>query len=214
MNATATAAGAAFRALRRLAQPRPPAEACDFCSVPLFPAHRHLVEVETRKIICVCDACALRFEGTIARWKLVPRDARRLPEFQLADGQWEALAIPINLAFLFHSTPARRVIAMYPSPGGATESLLPLSSWDALVAANPSLARLEPDVEALLIKRIGDPEYYRAPIDLCFELVGLIRVHWKGLSGGTEVWKHIEQFFARLRSMSPASATRAEVAHA
>ncbi len=38
--------------------------------------------------------------------------------------------------------------------------------------------------------RFGDrrPESYILPIDECFRLVGLIRLHWKGLSGGTEVW--------------------------
>ena len=48
------------------------------------------------------------------------------------------------------------------------------------------LAELEPDVEALLVNRMkGERAYYRAPIDECFKLVGLIRMHWRGLSGGT-----------------------------
>ena len=89
---------------------------------------------------------------------------------------------------------------MYPSPAGATESLLPLNAWDTLVAHNLSLARMEPDVEALLVNRVGSKrEHYLAPIDVCFELVGLIRVHWRGFAGGDIVWGEIEKFFSRLQ---------------
>jgi hypothetical protein len=63
------------------------------------------------------------------------------------------------MAFLFHSTPERRPVALYPGPAGATESLLSLDAWEQLVASNPALADLEPDVEALLVNRIG--EVYR-----------------------------------------------------
>jgi hypothetical protein len=205
--------------LRRFARQRDAAEQCEFCSVALAPGHRHLLEVAARKIICACDPCALRFESAVGRFKLIPRDARALPAFQITDEQWEALALPINLAFFFRSTPAGRVVALYPSPAGPTESLLPLASWEALAAANPMLARLEPDVEALLANRLGTArEYYLAPIDACFELVGLIRLHWRGFSGGEKVWQELENFFAKLRAQTPASAPApgipGEVSHA
>src|SRR5438874_666498 len=45
----------------------------------------------------------------------------------------------------------------------------------------------------------GDPGHYIVPIDACYELIGLIRLKWKGLSGGEEVWKAIAEFFAGLR---------------
>jgi Family of unknown function (DUF5947) len=119
------------------------------------------------------------------------------------DVEWESLALPINLAFFFHSTPENRSKAMYPSPAGATESLLPLSAWESLVARNLTLARMEPDVEALLVNRVGTSrEHYLAPIDACFELVGLIRLHWRGFSGGEIVWEEIDKFFSRLRMQS------------
>ena len=55
-------------------------------------------------------------------------------------------------------------------------------------------------METLLVNRVGQTrEYYLAPIDQCYRLAGLIRLHWKGLSGGNEVWQHIAQFFAELR---------------
>ena len=57
----------------------------------------------------------------------------------------------------------------------------------------------------LLVNRVGHArgsspaEYYLVPIDECYKLVGLIRTHWRGLSGGTEVWREIGAFFAALK---------------
>jgi len=206
-----------FATLRRFAVSRhePVRERCELCSIGLAPEHRHLLETASHKIICSCDACALRFQDVLdGRFKLIPRDARSLPDFHLTDAQWDDLALPIDLAFLFYSTPAKRMMALYPSPAGATESLLPLSAWDSLAADNPALALMEPDVEALLVNRVGDRRvYYLAPIDVCFELVGLMRTHWRGLSGGEEVWREIDSFFNRLEARARPVAKQ-EVHHA
>jgi len=195
-----------FATLRRFAasrNDRPAASAperCELCNVGLAPEHRHLLEVGSHKIICACDACGLRFQDVVGgRFKLIPRDIRSLPAFQLNEGDWEALALPINLAFFFHHSLSGKITALYPSPAGATESLLPLSAWETLVTENPALAGMQADVEALLVNRAGDRRlYYLVPIDICFELVGLMRMHWRGLSGGEEVWREIDGFFARL----------------
>ena len=45
-------------------------------------------------------------------------------------------------------------------------------------------------------------ECYRVGIDECYRLVGLIRTHWRGLSGGTAVWDEIHRFFANLKERS------------
>jgi hypothetical protein len=122
----------------------------------------------------------------------------------MAEAAWESLQLPIDMAFIFHASPEGRPIALYPGPAGATESLLDLDGWQQLVAANPVLATLKPDVEALLINRThGAREYYRVPIDRCYALVGTIRRQWRGLSGGSEVWAAISEFFTRLRQESP-----------
>jgi hypothetical protein len=95
---------------------------------------------------------------------------------------------------------------LYPSPAGAVESLLPLEAWAEIVRDNPALGGMEADVEALLVNRVGrsradvPAEYYLVPIDECYKLVGLIRAHWRGLSGGTEVWQEIGRFFADLKT--------------
>ena len=176
-------------------------EQCELCNLRLAPEHRHLLEMATRKIVCACDACTMTFVPVVeGRFKVIPRDARALPDFQISDADWENFALPINLTFFFFDTPSGKMTALYPSPAGATESLLALTAWDALVGQNPRLRDLQPDVEALLINRAnGARDFYIAPIDRCFELVGLIRMHWRGFTGGEEVWKAIEKFFTALK---------------
>jgi hypothetical protein len=165
------------------------------------------MEPAARRLLCACGPCAVLFaDQATARYKRVPRRVRVLDDFRITDAQWDGLRLPIQLAFFYYSTPAARVTACYPSPAGATESLLELESWNDIVAANPVLATMEPDVEMLLANRVGPArgsgpaEYFLAPADQCFRLVGLIRTRWKGLSGGVDVWNDISAFFAELRS--------------
>lgn len=198
-----------FATLRQFIRERAPVEVCEMCSIRLAAAHQHLIEPVSRKLICACDACAILFSSQgETKYRRVPRRIRALPDFRLTDGQWDSLMIPIGLAFFFNSTPDERVIALYPSPAGPTESLLGLESWEEIVKDNPILNSLEPDVEALLVNRVGKdrgpsaPQYYLVPIDECYKLVGLIRAHWRGLSGGTEVWDEIRKFFAGLQQRS------------
>jgi Family of unknown function (DUF5947) len=193
--------------LRQFAKRRASAqqqERCELCSAPLALEHQHLLDPKTRQISCACDGCVILFCGQEgAHFLRVPRRIRRLVNFRMSDLQWESLMIPISLAFFYRDSTASRVLAMYPSPAGATESLLSLESWEEIVAQNAALRSMEPDVEAFLVHRIGVPaQYFIVPIDQCYRLVGLIRMHWRGLSGGTEVWNEIHQFFDQLRSRS------------
>jgi len=177
-------------------------ERCELCSASLAATHQHLLDPKTRQISCACDGCVILFCGQEgAHFLRVPRRIRRLIDFRMSDLQWESLMIPINLAFFYRDAAAGRVVAMYPSPAGATESLLSLESWEEIVAQNKALQSTESDVEALLVNRIGaEKEYFIVPIDECYRLVGLIRMHWRGLSGGPEVWKEIHQFFDSLKA--------------
>jgi hypothetical protein len=191
----------ALASLRRFARPRPVRERCDLCAAELADTHAHLIELSSRRIVCACNACAVLFDTQGAgKYRLVPRRIQLLADFRLPEEAWAALHLPIDLAFFLHSTAVGRVLALYPSPAGATESLVPLEAWHSLVEDNPILRELQPDVEALLVNRIGTTrEYYRVGIDKCYELVGLLRSQWRGLSGGTEVWESINRFFAGLR---------------
>jgi Family of unknown function (DUF5947) len=180
-------------------QPVEGGERCDLCGEPVAPGHRHLVDVETRRLLCACRACTVLFDRHGAgggHLQLVPTRRRRLEGFRLDDATWGRLGIPVDMAFFFYSSAAERVVALYPSPMGATESLLELEAWGELEAANPVLRELGPDVEALLVSRArGMHEHWRVPIDDCYELGGIIRSRWKGFGGGEEVWREIERFF-------------------
>jgi hypothetical protein len=189
-----------FASLQALVRkPREQSERCELCAAPLDPDHQHLLELEKCQVVCSCGPCSILFGGNSRqRFKRIPRDVERLVNFKLEDHEWESLLIPIKLAYFVFSTAAGKVVANYPSPGGAMESSLDLEYWSAIVDRNPVLNRFEHDVEALLVNRISTPRYYRVPIDQCFRLVGIIRKHWRGLSGGEQVWTEIDRFFARL----------------
>ena len=210
----------AFSALRRFAreeteraaareqaaQEKAAQEFCELCGEPIPTEHRHLLEVATRKIMCVCRPCSILFDREAAsegRYRLIPDRHLFLEDFQMGDAQWESLRIPVDMAFFFHSAPAKRVVAFYPSPMGPTESLLKLDTWEELETQNPVLKKMERDVEALLVNRVrGAREHFLVPMDECYSLVGLIRMHWRGLSGGREVWEEIDRFFENLKQRS------------
>ncbi|HWE01632.1 MAG TPA: DUF5947 family protein [Tepidisphaeraceae bacterium] len=198
------AARGAIEALRRFSRPRVTGERCDLCAAPLAPDHQHLLEPANRKLVCSCDACAILFSDTASRkYRRVPRRVELLDDFQMTDLQWEAFGIPISLAFFFYSSPNEQMLSVYPSPAGGTEAIIPADAWQLLAAENPVLDLLEPDVEALLVNRMnGARDYHRVPIDECYRLVGLIKTHWRGLSGGAEVWKHFTIFFQELKAKS------------
>ena len=201
----------AFGALRQFTRSRrsssEPLERCELCGAGLAQEHPHLVELATRSIVCACDPCALLFDNAaVAKYKRVSRRALRLVDFEMTDAQWDGLLIPINMAFFFRSSLEKRVVALYPSPAGAVESLLSMEAWQEMEQSHGALLQLQPDVEALLVNRVGQArglaraEYYIVPIDACYRLVGVIRMHWKGLSGGAEVWTEIGSFFSELRT--------------
>jgi hypothetical protein len=173
---------------------------CDLCSVPLRPDHPHLAEPAKRRLLCVCRGCDILLGDSIdTKYRRVPRHSRILENFLLTDADWDALGIPIGLAF-FQTTSGGRALAFYPGPAGPIESLLDLKAWSQLVASNPVLAEQQPEVEALLVNRInGAREYFQVPIDRCYSLVGIIRTHWRGVSGGDEAWKAIADFMNALR---------------
>jgi hypothetical protein len=177
-------------------------ERCELCSAALPVEHAHLVEPGRRGLVCACEACAILFghRGAL-KYRRVRREVDFLADFHLTDIDWAGLSLPVELAFFLHSTSAGRVVAVYPSPGGATEALFPLETWHNMVVANPSLQKLEPDIEALLANRVGTSrEYYRVGVDECYRLVGLLRTHWQGFSGGTVLWDEVGRYFTNLKT--------------
>ena len=181
------------------------------CGAGIGDEHQHVVNTDERNLMCTCRPCYLLFTARAAelRFRAVPDRYLAFPDFELGPAQWDELEIPVGLAFFFSHSRLERTVAFYPSPAGATESELSLGAWDAVLAANPSLATLEPDIEALLIRARDRAAYdcFLVPIDKCYELVGQLRQVWRGFDGGQEARARIEAFFADVaRRSRPAPA--------
>jgi uncharacterized protein DUF5947 len=212
--------------LRRFREPAPtsgstggsaPADVrrCELCAEPVGESHGHVVNLESRALLCSCRNCQLLFAAetvTQRRYRAVPERYLYMPAFRMSETDWTELQIPVRMAFFFANSVLGRSVACYPSPGGAIECELPLATWERVLAANPELADARPDVEALLVDRTAAGfTCHLVPIDACYELIGLVRLTWKGFAGGQEAWDAIDDFFASLRRRSREVATDVEV---
>ncbi|MDH6709483.1 hypothetical protein P3T27_006231 [Kitasatospora sp. MAA19] len=189
--------------LHRLREPAPPRpERCEFCGLDLPPGHRHLVDTEERALTCACTACGLLFQqpgASDGRYRSVPARCLVDPDGPLDERSWSVLGIPVGTAFLFRNAALDRLLACYPGPAGATESELDEEAWQRALGESRLAAALEPDVEALLLRRDGRlVECFLVPIDVCYELVGRLRLCWHGFDGGAEARAELDAFFARL----------------
>lgn len=189
-------------------RPQPVAgERCEMCAEQVGAEHSHVVNLDSRALMCSCRACYLLFSDPEAqlRYRAVPERYLRFDGLPLDERTWDELQIPVGLAFLFRNSLQERTIAFYPGPAGATESELPLDAWDTIVRANPELAVLRPDVEALLVRRSKGPDgssCHLVPIDACYELVGRLRTLWRGFDGGREAHDAMDAFFAQVADRS------------
>jgi hypothetical protein len=199
--------------LRSLARPKPPeaaaagegapdVERCDLCQTTVPPDHRHMLNLYERQIACVCESCWALRSGD-AEFRPTGTRTLWLEDFRLPEEIWAQFRIPIGLAFFMHSSVTDCVVAMYPSPAGATESELHFETWSRLVDMNPVLGELDADAEALIVNRMSDPPMFAiAPIDRCYMLVGLVKASWEGISGGAGVERAIDAYFEELREMA------------
>ncbi|MBF6213284.1 hypothetical protein IU433_24440 [Nocardia puris] len=196
-----------FGALRRIATGDPPPlaveERCEMCADPIGAAHSHVVNLEGRQLMCVCRMCYLLFTDQNAelRYRAVPDRYVSFPDCVITQDEWDALQIPVGLAFFFTNSALGRTVVFYPGPAGATESELPLDGWHAILARHPELDILADDVEALLIRmpeRGGEGACLLLPIDACYEFVGRMRLLWRGFDGGAEARAYLADFFASM----------------
>ncbi|WP_331768327.1 DUF5947 family protein [Embleya sp. NBC_00896] len=190
--------------LRRFREPAPPrSERCELCGQALAEGHRHLVDTEVRVLACACQGCAMLFDRPGAaggRFRTVPDRYLADPDHCLDDGVWETLQIPVGTAFFFRNAALDRLVALYPSPAGATESELDPRTWQEALGESHLAASLRADIEALLVHRSAEgTECFLVPIDICYELVGRMRLHWQGFDGGAEARADLEAFFAHVR---------------
>jgi hypothetical protein len=205
--------GALFDRLEGLLEPlaRPRSEErCELCDLPLLGEHHHLVNLETRSLLCACPACSRLFTRKGAaggKFLAVPKRYVYVRDLRVSAAQWETLRIPVGLAFFLYHGALGQLAACYPGPAGTVESRLPLSTWAEMARTNPQIATLKPDIEALVIHRqVGEHGAshagYVVPIDACHELLGRLRSRWQGIEGGDEAWREVEAFFFEVRARS------------
>jgi hypothetical protein len=185
--------------IRATKTPQPAGERCEMCSEDIADEHQHVVNVEGRQLMCVCRGCYLLFTDSTAqlRYRSVPDRYLHFPDLALGRLEWEALQIPVGLAFFFRNSALDKTVGFYPGPAGATESELDLDAWSLVTTADARLAMMADDVEALLVRVPDnrDPECYLVPIDACYEFVGRLRMLWRGFDGGQQVRAYIDDFF-------------------
>jgi Family of unknown function (DUF5947) len=177
------------------------------CAEPITGDHPHVVDLESRALMCTCRGCYLLFtaEDAKLRYRAVPDRYLSFPDVTLDAREYDELEIPVGLAFLFNSSVLDRTVAFYPGPAGATESELPLEAWTRVVEANPQLALLRADVEALLLRGTDQGSEFSChlvPIDACYALVGQLRRLWRGFDGGAEANQAMDDFFAEIAARS------------
>ncbi|CAN5675685.1 DUF5947 family protein [soil metagenome] len=189
--------------IRAAKAPQPVGERCEMCSEDIADEHQHVVNVEGRQLMCVCRGCYLLFAdgGAQLRYRSVPDRYLSFPDLALGRREWEALQIPVGLAFFFRNSALDKTVGFYPGPAGATESELDMEAWQLITAADHRVALMADDVEALLV-RVPDgdepPECFLVPIDACYEFVGRLRLLWRGFDGGQQVRAYIDDFFGQI----------------
>ena len=104
--------GSPLEVLRRIAADRPRAvvgERCEMCAEPIRDEHQHVVSLQGRQLMCVCRGCYLLFTDQQAdiKFKAVPDRYLSFPDFALSPGRWDALEIPVALAFFFQTVGVR-----------------------------------------------------------------------------------------------------------
>jgi hypothetical protein len=163
--------------------------------------HRHVVDRADRRLLCACAACGLAFvDQTKGRFRSVPETVRAEASPSLGSADLRALGVPVGLAFFFRPSSLARWIGVFPSPAGPTEAELADTAWNALAAKSTLVRSIEDDVEALLVRceRSGDATVLVVPIDVCYELTALLRQSWRGIDGGDDARRVLDEFFVEL----------------
>lgn len=182
---------------------------CELCRGPTNERHRHFVDPVNHQLLCTCEECRrLESRRNPARLLQVPQRVSKISVDSLSDAHWEALSIPVGIAFFYKRSADGQVATCYPGPAGATQSSIAPELWRSLESYCPQLTTLQPDVEALLVNRTEHARYsFCVPIDRCYELIGVMRAHWRGFTGGPELRAAVARFFAELESLAQTELT-------
>src|SRR5258706_8176889 len=187
----------ALARLGRFVRGRSAQERCGLCAAVLEAVHPHLVQVDSGKLQCSCRGCATVMSHATGKFRRVPDRVHLLSDLKMTAEDWQGFAIPVGIAFFVRSTRLNGAVAFYPSPLGPVETSVPADAWGKALRANPVLDSIKADVEALLVRRPGDrPQAFIVPLDECYRLIALMRKTWRGFTGGEELARTVEEFFA------------------
>ena len=113
------------RAARRRAgasrAPQPRRERCELCGEQIADAHGHVVDLEHRSLCAPAAAATSCSPPTapVGRSSApCPTATVAFPDVRLTPAQWDALQIPVSVAFFFVNSVARPGRRLLPEPGG------------------------------------------------------------------------------------------------
>jgi len=137
------------------------------------------------------------------QWQGVPDRRRALPPLERGGlSTWAAIGVPVQIAFVVMDDDGVPTVR-YPGPTGVTHADLGDLAWRDLLLETPELAKLEPEVEALLIRdRSDECTRHIVPIDDCFRLIALMQTSWVGITGGPDMWATVDRWFAELDALT------------
>jgi len=199
---------AAQRAIERFVQTfnrRRDGLRCDRCRTVLHRQHRHVIELDAHRLLCACNACAAEVERSVlGPCRLIPESVRSAPEWAPSWERWDSFGMPLRLGFFLWLSRLARWVAVAPSPIGAVDVAVPSSAWSAYLQESGIARQVRPDVEAVLVRGAGGGplEAYVVPLDLCYELVALVRQTWHGIDGGDAARQELDRYFERLQRRS------------
>ena len=168
-----------------------------------------MVNVEGRQLMCICRGCYLLFTDSHAqlRYRAVPDRYLAFPDFALDRREWEALQIPVGLAFFFRNSahgPNRRVLSR---PGRRHRVRTGPRRLERDHRRRPPGRACWPTTSRRCwsgcpTDEQAPPQCFLVPIDACYEFVGRLRMLWRGFDGGQEAHRFIDEFFAQVEARS------------
>jgi hypothetical protein len=175
---------------------------CARCRTVLHRHHRHLVELDAHQLLCACNGCILSaYQDDHGRHRVVPESVRGDPSWAPGWQRWDSLGVTVRLAFFVWLSRLARWVAVVPSAIGAVGREVPAGLWSEFLQESRVARHITADVEALLLRAAesGPFDAYVVPIDVCHELVSLVRQTWHGPDGGDAARTELDGFFERLR---------------
>ena len=198
-------------ALRRIATrppPDPDVETCDMCAEVIGEDHPHVVDIESRQLMCTCRGCMLLFTAETAhlRYRAVPDRYLSFPDFDAVRGRLGRARHPGRSGVLLLQFGSRAPGRLLSGSGGrdrvgARPGRLVRRAWPPTRSStcSPMTSRRCSSADPTMIIK---PQCFLVPIDACYEFAGRLRQVWRGFDGGQDARAEIAGFFARVSARS------------